>query len=481
MAYKDKKEHTLELKIDVSKGSKVQNKIYKVPVIYKFPSTEEELVKNGGGYDIFTLVDGVETKIGEGGAINNDGKVSITDQDSFLKSVKALPGGNSVTDTNLNFSMANGGSDNLKKNGQEKRNSNLSPKSQGELATTFNMTPKQQEAQGLSNNVSDLNTPQTEPSAVDAASTSTSAEETTPTPLSTSALKFKTKSQQFGTALVFPQNLLDLKAQDYIKFRTYRYIPQTFKKSEFGFTEQTTKTLGTPEGTCYLPVSNGPKDANSVSWSDNKVNPLQSAAFEAAYTAIASNNLNELGGVFNKARNTLAGKNEEIKKFVATQMAQKAAGVQGMLSRTSGAILNPNMVLLFSNPELRNFSFNFELRARTRDEGQTIKRIIRLFKQSMTVRKENTNLFLLAPNVFSISYHHGTVDGNTDDHHKSIGKIKICALTNIGIDYAPDGSYMTFDDPEATMTAYSMQLQFSELEPVYYDDYAEIPADEIGF
>ena len=82
-----------------------------------------------------------------------------------------------------------------------------------------------------------------------------------------------------------------------------------------------------------------------------------------------------------------------------------------MLSRTSGAIVNPNMVLLFNKPELRNFSYTYTFRPRNAAEASATKRIIRMFKQSMSVRKEATNLFLLAPNVFKISYHRGGVSG----------------------------------------------------------------------
>ena len=47
----------------------------------------------------------------------------------------------------------------------------------------------------------------------------------------------------------------------------------------------------------------------------------------------------------------------------------------------------------------------------------------------------------------------------------------------------PDGSYMTFNDAAGTMTAYQMSLSFTELEPLYYDDYEEKAPnlDEIGF
>ena len=40
---------------------------------------------------------------------------------------------------------------------------------------------------------------------------------------------------------------------------------------------------------------------------------------------------------------------------------------------------------------------------------------------------------------------------------------------------------MTFNDSAATMTAYSMSLSFTEMEPLYYDDYDKIPTDQIGY
>ena len=138
------------------------------------------------------------------------------------------------------------------------------------------------------------------------------------------------------------------------------------------------------------------------------------------------------------------------------------------------------MVLLFNKPELRNFNFNYTFRARNIAEAGNVRRIIRMFKQSMSVRKDATNLFLLAPNVFKISYHRGGISG--EDHtHQAIGRPKVVALKSCDVNYMPDGSYMTFNDPAGTMTAYSMQLSFTELEPLYYDDYDKYSTDEIGF
>ena len=62
---------------------------------------------------------------------------------------------------------------------------------------------------------------------------------------------------------------------------------------------------------------------------------------------------------------------------------------------------------------------------------------------------------------------------------KFLNKIKECALTNCGIDYTPDGNYATFED--GVMTAYNMTLAFNELDPIYSDDYEDLPNNQIGF
>jgi hypothetical protein len=89
-------------------------------------------------------------------------------------------------------------------------------------------------------------------------------------------------------------------------------------------------------------------------------------------------------------------------------------------------------------------------------------------------------LFLATPNVFNISYH---TPGK--EMHPSINRIKTCALQSCNVDYTPDGSYMTFNDDNRTMTSYNLTLQFSELEPVtskdYFDKNGQIPVDHIGY
>jgi len=153
----------------------------------------------------------------------------------------------------------------------------------------------------------------------------------------------------------------------------------------------------------------------------------------------------------------------------------------GLLTRVTGAVLNPNLELLFGGGTLRTFSFTFKMSARSEDEAKQIIGIIRFFKQGMAPRKSDSNLFLLSPHTFKITYIH---KNNKKDPHKFLNRFKECALTSLTTNYTPEGQYATFHD--GPMVSYEMQMQFQELEPVFNEDYSlgtldRGPDTEIGF
>ena len=51
-----------------------------------------------------------------------------------------------------------------------------------------------------------------------------------------------------------------------------------------------------------------------------------------------------------------------------------------------GIVPNPNMELLFRSPLLRNFGLAYRMTARSKAEGEEIRKIIRFFKQGMSPR-----------------------------------------------------------------------------------------------
>ena len=59
----------------------------------------------------------------------------------------------------------------------------------------------------------------------------------------------------------------------------------------------------------------------------------------------------------------MAGNSEDVGKDANT-LAGMASGNQNLITRTTGAILNPNLDLLFQAPTLRPFNFNFSLSPR---------------------------------------------------------------------------------------------------------------------
>lgn len=261
---------------------------------------------------------------------------------------------------------------------------------------------------------------------------------------------------------------LDPQDQDYISFTMLKYSPKKYANlSSFGDTgkigerNSQEKRLGS---TVVLPIQPTISDTNTVEWGSDTM--------DAPSLIAASLALNTITGGAEGAEKSIKGiaeligkGNRDIETAIAAGFAGAAAGTKGLLTRVTGGIVNPNMELLFNGPQLRTFQFNFSLSAREPKESKNIRNIIRFFKQGMSVKRSKTDLFLQSPNTFQIKY----IYKGTDKDHPWINKIKECALTGCSVNYTPSGSYATFID--GAMTSYEISLQFSELEPLYDDDY----------
>ena len=240
------------------------------------------------------------------------------------------------------------------------------------------------------------------------------------------------------------------------------------------------------DGSVTLPIVTGIGDRNAVDWRDESLNPIQALGAGAAVATFEDIKKGGLGNAFKKAQGRLDEARDEfatnkdvgsdMAKAINVYLAQQAVGAQGLLSRATGAILNPNLEMLFGGPKLRSFGFTFKLSPRDASEASQVRQIIRFFKQGMSVKTSSSNVFLKAPNVFDIQYQTFNTDGNLIEH-PSINFIKTCALTSCDVQYTPDGTYMTYEDPFRTMTSYQLTLNFGELDPIFDDDYTELDDD----
>ena len=253
------------------------------------------------------------------------------------------------------------------------------------------------------------------------------------------------------------------------------YAPKTRSKEEGNIGGWDSRDANRKSiGTVVLPIPGGITSTDNVGWGADKMDPAATAMANLALTGI-----NKGGGAMMDEAESLARDaigNEDTRKALENAIAGAASGTGSqLLARTQGAIINPNMELLFKDPGMRQFSFSYKLAPRNSKEAMVVIKIIRFFKQGMAVKKGDGNLFLKAPNTFRLAYKHRGQD------HKYLNRFKECAMTSFTANYTPEGNYATFED--GVMTSYDIAMSFSELEPIFNNDYEAggIPQDAIGY
>ena len=234
--------------------------------------------------------------------------------------------------------------------------------------------------------------------------------------------------------------------------------------------------------TVFLPMVPDIQENNAVDWGSDTLSPIQAAAGQIAAGAIGAianaSNAAEAGSAVAELTGNLTGGAQQlintpgVSNWIKTYFAGKA--VNANLLGRAGIAINPNLEVLFNGPLLRTFTYNFRFTPRDKEEARIVRKIIKVFKKTMAVKRRD-KVFLGVPAVYKIQYIFNT--GFRD--HPFLNKIKPCALSSFNVSYAPDGSYMTYED--GSMTSYNVQMKFDELEPVYNDDINDVDDPTTGF
>ena len=272
----------------------------------------------------------------------------------------------------------------------------------------------------------------------------------------------------FPTNLHYPEKL-KYEKQDVLKIEMLKYEPKPLDSSSLSGFGSRSKTDTRVIGSVYLPIPTGISDSNGVTWSGSTMTPLQAAGVDLGKAFITGGG-EKAAGVAGEKVGAVASNTKSVQSFIMNKILESATGTENLLSRTLGIIENPNMELLFTGPQLREFSFTYKLSSRSSKETDQIRQIIRFFKQGMAAQRTQAQLFLRAPHTFQLTYKHLNKD------HKYLNKFKECALTNFSVDYTPEGQYATFTD--GAMVSYQITMQFQELEPIFNDDYYSIDQNE---
>ena len=283
-----------------------------------------------------------------------------------------------------------------------------------------------------------------------------------------------------GSILRYPLNE-DKKKYDYLKVCAYEYKPRGFGEGGQGLTgDYEDKGLQKKKGnhTVFLPMEpSGLQESNNVGWGGESINALEAAAANIAGSTITGAG-EGMGPMF---EGLMSGSKEALNKVfgeggvdggdVAAYFAGQAVG-KNVFTRATGKVMNPNLELLFTGPNLREFAYSFRFTPREEAEARMVKSIIKMFKKAMAPRRSKSELFLKSPHVFKLKYYMGGRE------HPFLNKIKTCALKSFNVQYAPDGSYMTYDD--GSMTSYTINMTLGELNPIYESDIDE-SSNDMGY
>lgn len=200
-----------------------------------------------------------------------------------------------------------------------------------------------------------------------------------------------------------------------------------------------------------------------------------------AYGNFASNALKAAGmeGLGNKLKGAFKGAMSDADNIIPLagskalrKLMQKVGGDQisnnDIFGGISGAILNPNVELMYGGTDLRNFTLNFKLVPRDPGESKTIKQICNQFKRAMLPKLDPGDIFgstapgkfkgfIGVPDLCRVAFMHGASE------HAGLPRFKMCAITQVDVNYTPDGTYATYFDGQPVATTLSISFQETKM------------------
>ena len=212
-----------------------------------------------------------------------------------------------------------------------------------------------------------------------------------------------------------------------------------------------------------LPIPQNVGDNNQINWDSDTLNPLQALGANLAMTGMTNP-----GALFAKMKDIkgFGSIDDNLKNAILAKLAGAAVGSDSLMTRATGQILNPNMEVLFSGPNIRSFPFQFTFAPRSMSEAQQVKQIIRTIKKHSAPKGDSGNgFFIKSPDVFILTYKKG------GSPHPFLNVFKPMALESMSINYTASNTYSTFHD--GTPTVMKMTLQMQELNPIYSEHYDE--------
>jgi hypothetical protein len=147
----------------------------------------------------------------------------------------------------------------------------------------------------------------------------------------------------------------------------------------------------------------------------------------------------------------------DVAKIIGGGLVAKALGGMKYAQRAAGLTPgNSKAQLLFNSVDFGEFTFDYKFAPKSSKEAANVLNIIRTFRHHMLPEFLDAAKFIyIYPSEFEVRYYRGTKENEYLEHHIT------AVLTNMTVNYTPNGQYSTFDD--GMPTHINLTLRFKEL------------------
>ena len=297
-------------------------------------------------------------------------------------------------------------------------------------------------------------------------------------------------SASSGSSLRYPLDIGATAADHFAVFDFYDYSPPFSSEAvSISGTELTTlkaynssaenlKAAAYPQIVLYMPE--GVAASYRTNWDGKAFGNVVAAGLKASSGIMNGDYKTAIDSLKKIATGEMATAASKLSAEVTSAIAKRITGdsidTQTIFSASGGAILNPNVELIFGGHDLRTLQLTFKMVPYNKPEAETVDAIVKTFKkvklpkftgntQMASFWKDegkNGNGYIGNPNLCKITFFKGSAK------NEAITQFKTCAITDFDVNYTPDG--VAAFGPDGYPVATQISLSFMETKLVYAED-----------
>ena len=239
-----------------------------------------------------------------------------------------------------------------------------------------------------------------------------------------------------------------------------------------------------------LPVPQDVANEIQQTWQGKQFTAMGRAAVSAA----AAGQFANAGTVLKDIAGNLVGLQKSLTKLALNTIPGVGGSIEfnDIAGSTRGIVINPNAELLYDSPQMREVGMVFKMVASNKAESEQIYKICQTFRRNASPEyggtdnadsdewketKEqllgdvtkgvngdeniwgNMNNFIRVPNLCKFTFMKG------HNVHPWLVQFKPCAISNVEVNYTPDGTYATH--PDGAPVSVEIRLSFMETKVVF--------------